>query len=146
MGLEAEIPLGFRREMAQVRSSQLTLSREKRRLEDMELEIVHQLDDSVKNLTAQHQLLQTSLDRLSAAQRQVESVEAAFDVGTVVLDLLLDAQRRRADAQAAFFQSLVEYNLAIVNIHLRKGSILEYNNVVLNCPDIPGRRVDQGGV
>ena len=132
LGLEAEIPVGFRRELSQVRNQQLLLARERHRLEDMELETLHQLDDAFKTLDAQHQLLQTSFDRLSAAQAQVDAVIAAYDAGTVVLDLLLDAQRRRADAETAYYQALVEYNLAIVNMHFRKGSMLDYNNVVLS--------------
>jgi outer membrane protein TolC len=131
IGAELEIPLGFRRELSQVRNQQLLLARERARLKDMELEVTHVLDDAVKELDAQYQLLQTSMNRAAAAHKQVESVEAAFDAGTVVLDLLLDAQRRRADAQAAAYQALVQYNLAIVTMHFRKGSIFEYNNIML---------------
>ncbi len=131
LGFEAEIPIGFRQPLAQVRNQQLLLVREKARLEETELEVMHQLDDAIKELDAQYKLLQTNLGRVAAAYRQVEAVEAAFDAGTVVLDLLLDAQRRRTDAEAAYFQALTQYNEAIVAVHLRKGSILEYNNIVL---------------
>lgn len=131
LGLEAEIPIGFRQPLAQVRNQQLQLTREKARLEDTELEVMHQLDDAIKDMDAQYQLLQSNLGRVAAAYRQVEAVEAAFDAGTVVLDLLLDAQRRRSDAETAYFQSLTQYNEAIMSVHLRKGTILEYNNIVM---------------
>ncbi len=39
------------------------------------------------------------------------------------------AQRRRAQAQAAFWNAVVEYNKSIADLHTRKGSILEYNNI-----------------
>jgi hypothetical protein len=63
--------------------------------------------------------------------RQVEAVALAFEAQTVTLDQLLEAQRRRADAQAAFFRTLLDYQRAIIGVHYRKGSLLEYNNVYL---------------
>ncbi|MGH9811418.1 MAG: hypothetical protein ACRD9W_29965, partial [Terriglobia bacterium] len=60
-----------------------------------------------------------------------EAVKAAYDAGTVTLDLLLEAQRNRADAEAAYYRSLTDYNKAIMLVHARKGSLLEYNGVFL---------------
>ncbi len=131
MGFEAEIPIGFRQPLAQVRNQQLLLVREKSRLEEQELEVIHQLDDVVKQMDAQYQLVQTNLDALAAAETQVRAVEAAFPAGVVVLDLLLTAQQRRADAETSYYQALTQYNEAIALLHLRKGSVLDYNNVVL---------------
>lgn len=131
LGFEFEVPLGFRRELAQVRTQQLGLVRERAWLEDMELEVSHQLTDAVQELEAQVVLLQTNLNRLKAAVQHVQAVEDAFQVGNLALDLLLDSQRRRADAEIAYYQTLVNYNLAINRIHLRKGSMLEYNGVML---------------
>ena len=117
--------------MAQVRSSQLLLARARARLEDAELEVSHQLSDAIMDLEAQGMLAQTHLNRRVAAGREVEAMEAAYDTGVVTLDRLLDAHRRRADAEIAYYQSLVEYSLSIVLVHLRKGSLLDYNSVVL---------------
>ena len=58
-GLEFGMPIGFRRELAGVRYHQLLLAREKARLEDMELEVSHQLSDSVKDLDGNYILSQT---------------------------------------------------------------------------------------
>ena len=43
----------------------------------------------------------------------------------------MDAQRKLTDADASYYRSLVEYTLAIKNIHLQKGSLLELNEVFL---------------
>ena len=131
LGFQMSVPLGFRREMAQVRNSQLLLARSRARLEDAELEVSHQLSDAVADLDAQGMLAQTHLNRRVAAGREVDAMEAAYDTGTVTLDRLLDAQRRRADAEIAYYRSLVEYSLSIILVHLRKGSLLDYNSVVL---------------
>jgi hypothetical protein len=43
----------------------------------------------------------------------------------------LDAQRRRAQAQIDYYRSIVDYNKSIADVHFRKGSLLEFNNVTL---------------
>ncbi|MDT8280509.1 MAG: hypothetical protein RQ806_08190, partial [Erythrobacter sp.] len=47
-------------------------------------------------------LSRTNFNGRIAAKKEVESVEAAYDNGTVTLDLLLQAQRRLAEAEIAF--------------------------------------------
>ncbi len=131
VGWELNIPIGFRREMAQVRSSQLSLARERARLQDMELEVVHGLTDAVQRLDAGYRTLRTNFSRRVAANKQVDAVRAGYEAGTVPLDLLLDSERRQADANISYYQSLVEHNLNIANVHYRKGSLLDYNGVIL---------------
>ncbi|WP_158264869.1 TolC family protein [Blastopirellula marina] len=131
IGAQFSMPIGFRQELAGVRNVQLQIAREKAVLEDMELEVSHLLTDTVRDLDSNYNLVQSNLNRLIAANKEVDSVQAAYDVGTVTLDLLLDAQRRRSDAQIAYFQSLINYNIAIKDVHMRKGSLLDYNGVYL---------------
>ncbi len=131
LGVEFSMPIGFRQELAGVRNVQLQIAREKAVMEDMELEVSHLLTDTIRDLDSNYSLVQTNLNRLIAADKEVDSVQAAYDAGTVTLDLLLDAQRRRSDAQIAYFQALIEYNIAIKDVHLRKGSLLDYNGVFL---------------
>ncbi len=131
LGFEFNAPLGFRRELATVRNRQLDLQRAKSRLHDMELEITHQLSSAVRSLDEQHRIAQTSFARFNAAKDQVEAEQTRYEQGASRLDLLLEAQRLQADAERDFHQALVNYNVAIAGVHLRKGSLLEYNGVVL---------------
>jgi hypothetical protein len=47
----------------------------------------------------------------------------------VALDEVLEAQRRRALAQAAFWNAVAEYNKSIADLHTRKGSIMDYDGI-----------------
>lgn len=131
VGLQFNMPLGFRRELATVRNQQLLLARERALLQDQELELSHQLTEAVRVLDTSYTLMQSNFNRAVAAQRQVEAVQVAYETGTVTLDLLLDAQRRLADALSAGYRAQTDYNRNIAQVHLRKGSLLEYNGVYL---------------
>ena len=139
LGLQLAIPIGFRRQLNTVRHVQLLLAREKAVLQDLELEVSHQLGDSVRDIDFNYQVTQTRFNGRVAAQREVQAVEAAEEAGTVTLDLLLDAQRRRAEAETAYYRSLVDYNLAILEVHYRKGSLLDFNGVYLAEGPWPGK-------
>jgi outer membrane protein TolC len=138
-GAQFLMPLGFRREMSTVRHHQLQLARERARLQDEELEASHALVEAVRNVDTNFALTQTNFNRRVAAERQVEAVQAAYDAGTVTLDQLLDAQRRRAEAESSYARSLVDYNRSISQLHYRKGSLLEYNGVFLAEGPWPGK-------
>jgi outer membrane protein TolC len=138
-GAQFQMPLGFRRELATVRHHQLQLARERARLQDEELEASHALVDAVRNVDTNFALAQTNFNRRVAAERQVEAVQAAYDAGTVTLDQLLEAQRRRAEAESVYYRALVDYNRSISQLHYRKGSLLEYNGVFLAEGPWPGK-------
>ena len=130
-GVDVQVPLGFRAEHSAVRHQQLQLARTKARMEDLELEISHALTDAVQRLDANFALTQTAFLQRAAAFRQVKVLQNKLDAGTVTLDFLLDAQRRAADAQISFYQSLTQYNMSIVEVHFRKGSLIEFCGVML---------------
>jgi hypothetical protein len=133
------MPLGFRRELATVRHHQLQLAKTRAQLQDEELEVSHALVEAIRNIDTNFALAQTNFNRRVAAERQVEAVQAAYDAGTTTFDQLLDAQRRRAQAESAYFRSLVDYNRSIAQFHFRKGSLLEYNGVFLSEGPWPGK-------
>jgi hypothetical protein len=85
-----------------IRQDQRNLARERARLQDEELSVSHQLAAAMRQLELNYELTQTNFNRALAADRQVEAVQAAFEVETVPLD----------------------HQRAIIAVHLRKGSLL----------------------
>ena len=132
LGLELSVPIGFRKEMAGVRNSQLSLARERARLQEQELELSHQLAAVIRQVEAFHVLAQTNFNRRVAAKKQVEVMQISYEAGKVSLDRVLEARRRLAQAENDYYRALVDYNKAIAEVHLRKGSLLEYSNVYLS--------------
>ena len=139
LGLQLSMPIGFRRELSGVRHHELLIARERAMLQDLELEISHQLGDSIRDVDNYYGLSQTNFNRRVASEKEVQAVDAAYEADRVTLDLLLDAQRRRAEAESAYYRSLIDYNKAIMNVHYRKGSLLDYNGVYLAEGPWPGK-------
>lgn len=139
LGIEGRIPIGFRRELSGVRNAQLNLSRDRAVLQEQELELSHQLSSAVRELEDSYHITQTNFNLRVAAEQEVQAVAAAYEQGTVTLDLLLLAQQRLAEAENDYYRSLIDYNQAIAGIHFRKGSLLEYNGVCLAEGPWPGK-------
>jgi outer membrane protein TolC len=131
LGMELQVPIGFRKELAAVRNAQLNLARERAILQEQELEISHQVAWVLREIDEYYTLAQTNYNRTVAAENEVRAVTAMYDAGTATLDLLLNAQQRRAEAEIQYYQSITKYMFAISHLHFRKGSLLEYNGVYL---------------
>ena len=129
LGLQMTMPIGFRQAHAQVRNIELRLAKARAVLNTQEIDISHELALSFQDLAQNYAQSQSNLNRWLAAKRRVELFESEVRTGTATLDLLLRAQASLAAAEIEYYQSLVAYNMAIMNIHLRKGTLLRHNSV-----------------
>ena len=131
LGISSSITLGFRREMAAVRNAELALAREKAILQEQELELVHNLSDLYRDVERNYHLIEDYLAVLRAARKQVRAVNSSFQINKTTLYEVLQAQQELADAETRYYRTVIDYNLSIVNLNYRKGSLLEYNGVTL---------------
>jgi hypothetical protein len=142
VGVEMLSPIGYRRGHAAVRHAELQLSRERAVLEEQEQQVASDLGAAIAELDRAHEIMRTNFNRRAAALDQLQSLTTLLrDADNVekprLLDLQLDAQRRLADAESQFFRALAEHEVAIKNVHLSKGSLLDYNQIYLTEGDWP---------
>ncbi|MCA9266079.1 MAG: TolC family protein [Planctomycetales bacterium] len=130
-GLQLNVPLGYRRELAGVRHSELNLRRAQAVLEEQEHQIVHALGGAFAALDTSFSNAQLARQRLDAAEQVVDSRTATFESGRGTIDALLEAQRRLADARTAYHRAQTDHVLAIKELHKQKGTLLPYNGVQL---------------
>lgn len=144
LGLEVALPVGYRQGHAAVRHAELYLNRERAILEEQEKQVVHGLTDAVAEVDRAYEVSQTSYNRRVAAKQHLDALASVYQDADEneknrLLDLLLDAQRRLADAETAYYRGLLDYTLAIKNVHLQKGSLLDYNEIYLSEGPWPGK-------
>ena len=129
IAIDFGMPIGFRRELANVRNAQLKLAEQIAILEDMELDVSRELANAIRALDLQYELIQTNFNRWLASTQEVEARLERYEAGQDPISFTLDAQRRRAQGEAEYYRALGEYNKLIALIHRRKGTILAYNSV-----------------
>lgn len=136
LGVELTAPLGYRQAHVGVRHAELALARERAVLCDQERTVAHDLSSAYAELQRALTVSHTNYNRQLAARQQLQALQAAIQRAdhrekTRLLDLLLDAQRRLADAESRYYRSAVEYALAVTRVHMQKGSLLDYCEVYL---------------
>jgi outer membrane protein TolC len=138
-GVEFSLPLGLREGHTAVRHAELSLIRAKALLREQERQVVHDLSTAVSEVERAYVVLQTQINREIAAKHQLDALQAAYDSDKAEFFVVLDAQRRLAEAESRYFQARIEYALALRNVHFEKGSLLEYCGVTLNEDPWPTR-------
>lgn len=140
LGLEYNMPVGFRRAHAAVRNSQLAIVRETEILREQERIVHYGLSNAVseakrayENMTLQHKRLDAIVTQLNALDEKERADEKPE------LDVVLETHRRLLDARLRFHQAQVEYALSLRNVHFEKGTLLSYNNVHLAESVAPGK-------
>ncbi len=137
LGLQFNMPLGFRQAISQVRNYELRLAKAREALAMQELEICHELTTTFQNMAWRYQTAQTNYNRWQNAELQVPRREELILKGkpgidtSVLLDQWLQTRNRAAQAEISFYTSVTEYQKAITDLHFRKGTLLELNNVHL---------------
>ncbi len=132
LGLELSVPIGYRRGFAAARNAELQLCRERAILREQEHQVLHEVASAVADIQRAYVVSQTSFNRLDAARVQLDAIKAEFEAEKAPLDLLLDAQRRLAEADSQHHRSLAEYAVAVKNVHFAKGTLLAYDGVYLS--------------
>jgi len=133
MGLQFSVPIGLRAARAQLHNIELQLVKARAALSAQELDISHEVAESVQKIDVAYMTARTYLDRKIASERRVQATQAEYEAGVrdATLDLVLRAQASNAAAEIAFYTSLVNYNKAITELHMRRGTLLENDGINL---------------
>ena len=138
LGLEYEVPLGYRKAHLAIRNAEIMLCRERTIQREQQREIVHNLSNAVTDAARAYEAVHNNLNRLLAAREVLAAYEAQDDNDMDIdVDHLLDAQRKLVEAEIRYFRSRTEYALALKNVHLEKGSLLQYHELYIFDKTVP---------
>ncbi|MEM6363600.1 MAG: transporter, partial [Planctomycetota bacterium] len=119
------------REMARVRGAQERLKQHMAFLEDQERFQISQLSDAINKVAVHYGQLQDSANEWQSTEREVQVRLAEFEQGTSEVNVVLQSQQRRADAQIGYYRALTEYNKSLNYVDYLRGTLLANSNIVL---------------
>ena len=129
-GFDASIPIGFRQQHAAVRHAQMSLARERSVLAEQQRQIIFGLSNALGELRRADRVRDANKNRLDAANEQFAAIQNIYREQDTTIDLVLEAQRRVIEAKLQYFQSQVEYMLAIKAIHFEQGTLFHYHGIL----------------
>jgi outer membrane protein TolC len=132
VGLQYSVPLGQRLAHAAVRNAELTLARERALLRNQELHVTTEVSDAIAELDRAYAVTRSNYNRTLATRQYLNAAIALEDSGTKDLEFVVLAQTRAAEADTFYYRALVDYNLAVSNVHLARGTYLDYSGVQLS--------------
>ncbi len=137
LGFQFTMPFGFRQAHSQVRNYELRLQKARDVLANQELEVCHELTTTFQNMAWRFETAQTNYNRWQVAEAQVPGRENRYRTGvpgidtSVLLQQWLTTRTDAATAEVTFYTSVIEYQKALTDLHFRKGTLLELNNIHL---------------
>ncbi len=141
MGIQAEMPIGFRAAHAEVTRTKLQLQQRHAYWKDQEEKVLTSLQRSYRDLVQLHQELQTRKSQREAAAVQVKARYQKFQTGKESIDLLLRSQRNWADNLRDEYQAISRFNVALADFERQKGTILDHYQIrFANGPISPEAR------
>ncbi|WP_182865811.1 TolC family protein [Rhodopirellula sp. JC639] len=129
--LEFSMPVGVRRELARIRNAQLTLRQRQEFLQESERLAVSQLSDAIGKSASHFSQLQDAANEWQAAEQEVDARMLEYQKGLSPVNVVLQSQQRRAEAQISYYRALVEYNKSINYVDYLRGTLLANSNIAL---------------
>jgi len=137
VGLQAQVPIGFREANSEVARAKLLLAQRFAFLRDQEKKLAFSLERSYRDLVQYRAEIQTRRSQKEAAATQFQARFEKFKAGgdpkrpDASLDLLLRAQRNWTDAVRDEAMATCNYRVALADFERQKGTILKYCNVMI---------------
>ncbi|MEE2642591.1 MAG: TolC family protein [Planctomycetota bacterium] len=133
MGFEFGGPIGKRQTYVAVRNAELQLSKARAVLKEQQRQVVLNLNRAFVEVDRSYAGIRTNYNAREAIKDELRPKQKRFDLGAGDDDIffLLDAQQRAANTESAFVRSIVDYNLALLDIAFESGKLLSRYNIQL---------------
>ncbi len=131
LGFQYANPIGNRLGYTAIRHAELALARERAIYREQELQVSHELAEAVASLDRAYVITKSNYNRRIAAYQQVRLSEIKVTGGRQPLEFYLDAIRRATSADSAYYRALADYQLALMQIHFVRGTLLAKHSVEL---------------
>jgi outer membrane protein len=134
--LQFEWPIGNRGPEAALRRARLQQAQSIATHRDQIEGVINDVNTAIRDLQTNYDQIGPSLRAALASQEQLEATTARLErLDPPALEVLLNAQEALATARQSLIQVVANYNIALINLERQKGTLLEYNNIVVRGVD-----------
>jgi outer membrane protein TolC len=138
VGIQGNIPIGFRDAHAKTRVAKLHLARTFEVVRDQELKVQRILDKLYRQLDYNFNQVAVNRAQREAFGQQIRALAERVKSGKDTPDSILIAQRLYVPALQAEYNAIAGYNQALVAWEWTKGTIMQHDNVVISEGMLPG--------
>jgi len=136
IGFQLEVPLGNREARSIFRRTQLQRQQSIDQYRDLIEQVSQEVRDAHDSVYYAWSRLQSNRQYLFSAEAALNAIQQEQDVGNVPLtpdfvNRKLNAQEVLAQARREDARASTDYNIAIANLERAKGTILKYDNVLM---------------
>lgn len=135
LGVNFSVPLGLRKDRANLRRAELLVLRDQANLEQGLHSALHTLAGNLRNLAQYYEQYVAYKEAEIASEANYKQFKAAYEIGgkidgrdVIYLDVL-QAISSLGDARSARAQALAQYNTELANLERETGTILETHGV-----------------
>lgn len=133
VGIELEVPIGNRAGRAREVRARLSHSQAKAALRQQIENVILEVNLALRELTTTYEQIQPRFETVEAGERQVESILARAERKDFTqLNAELGARRSLGNGRRLLLQAILNYNTAIIDLERAKGTLVQYNNVVIS--------------
>lgn len=134
-----EVPIGQRADWANYQKSRSQESQSVVRLQQVSDGVVLEVNNAVRALVVNWDNVPPALDAVIAADRNLRALQERADrVDPSFLETELNGVEQLANTRASLLRVIVDYNISIAALERAKGTLLQYNNVMVG--DASARR------
>jgi outer membrane protein TolC len=130
-GFTFQMPLGMRGPLANTRTAQYQLLRQRAYLQQVVHQTTHSLARFFLEIDANYKQFKTASRLRAAAAERLNAQRAFYEEGRITIDRFLDAVSQYATAVATEAQYKTTYNISIVALEEAKGTLLAYDNIAV---------------
>jgi outer membrane protein TolC len=132
VGVEFSVPIGNRGPSAANQRANLQHAQANSQLKSIFEQVILDVNVAARQLSTTHDQISPAFESAEAREREVDSLVARGerkDFNTLSNEL--GSRQNLAASRRGMLSAMVDYNIAIVDLERAKGTLLQYNNVLV---------------
>jgi outer membrane protein TolC len=131
-GVVFSIPLGNREARGAANQAQLEAAKALVHLQELEQQIIVEVDNASGQIVTSRQRITSTGEARRLARESLDAGEERLRAGTGTTFVVLELQKKLAEAEAAELRAVSDYNKAVSEYHRQTGTTLREHNVVVD--------------